>query len=127
MQRVKAELRDEGPSINVIKQSDMATGVDEKKATTEPLIWKATIKQESLDLQNEKETFVATRKDFSKDEEYTSKAPTNLIMDDEVKPFLQACMKLLHNQKVVENLQTLIDSCAERNELPTEVRDVHKQ
>ena len=35
-------------------------------------------------------------------------------------------MKLLRNHKVVENLQTLIDSYAERTDPPTEVRDVHK-
>ena len=35
-------------------------------------------------------------------------------------------MKLLHNQKVVENLQALIDCCAKRIDPPMEVKDVHK-
>lgn len=47
-------------------------------------------------------------------------------MNDEVKPLLQACMKLLHNHKVVENIQALIDSYIEKINPPTEVKDVHK-
>ena len=35
-------------------------------------------------------------------------------------------MKLLRNQKVVDNLQALIDSCTERTNPPLEVKDVHK-
>jgi len=34
-----------------------------------------------------------------------------------LKSFLQTCMKLLRNQRVVEGLQELIDSCAD-NEVP---------
>ena len=50
MQRVKAEPHDKGPSINVITRSGMATGGVEEKAAAEPLIRKATVKQEGLDL-----------------------------------------------------------------------------
>lgn len=35
-------------------------------------------------------------------------------------------MKLLCNPKAVENLQALIDSCAARPNLTSEVKDVHK-
>ena len=35
-------------------------------------------------------------------------------------------MKVLRNQKVVENLQALIDSYIERTNPPIEVKDVHK-
>lgn len=55
------EPRDEGPSVNVITCSCMATGGAAEKAKAEPLIRKATIKQEGLDLQREKETFVVAR------------------------------------------------------------------
>lgn len=82
----------------------MATGGAEEKATAEPLIREAVIKKESLDLQKEKETFIKVCEDFTKDEGPTSKAPTNLRADDEVKPFLLACMNFLRNQKVVENI-----------------------
>ena len=54
VQRVKVEPRDEGPSINVITRSSMATRGAEERAAAEPLIRKATIKKESLDLQKEK-------------------------------------------------------------------------
>ena len=50
----------------------------------------------------------------------------NLKADEEVKPFLQACLKLLRNPTAVENLEALIDSYATRPILPLEVKDVHK-
>ena len=55
VQRVKVEPHDEGSSINVITRSDMDTGGAEERAAAEPFIQKASIKQESLDLQKEKE------------------------------------------------------------------------
>ena len=106
--------------------SGLAIGGAKEKATTEPLIWKVAVKQEGLDLQKEKETFVTACKDFNKDEAPMPKVPANLRTDDEVKPFLQACMKLLCNKKVVENLQALIDSCADKPNPPPKVKDVHK-
>lgn len=126
VQRVKAELCDEGPSINFITHNGMATGGAKERVVVEPFIRKATIKKERLNLQKEKETFIESHKYFTKDEASTSKAPTSLRVDDEVKPFVQACMKLLPNQKAVENLQALIDSCAERTNPPIEVKYVHK-
>ena len=50
VKRVKAEPRDEGPSVNVITRSGMATGGDTEKVEAEPLIRKEAIKQEVLDL-----------------------------------------------------------------------------
>ena len=90
----------------------MATWGAEEKAAAEPLIQKAAIKKEGLDLQKEKETFVIDQQDFAKAEASTSQAPANLKAEDEVKPFLQVCMKFLRSQRAVENLQALIDSCA---------------
>ena len=78
-----------------------------------------------MDLKNGKETFFIARKDFSEVEAATARSPTNLKADEEVEPFLQTCMKLLHNPKVVENLQALIDSFATQPNLPPEVKDVH--
>jgi len=106
--------------------SGMATGGAEERAAINPLIWKSSIKKESLDLQKDKETFIEARKDFTKGEASTSKAPKTQRTDDEVKPFLQACMKLLRNQKAVENLQALIDNCVEKANPPTKVKYVHK-
>lgn len=126
VQRVKAEPRDEGPRINVITCSGMATAAAEEKVAAKPLIRKAVIKQEGLDLQKEKETFVAARKYFDNVEVSTSQAPANFNVDDEVKPFLQAYMKLLHNQRAIENLQALINSCTKITNPPLEVKDVHK-
>lgn len=75
---VKAEPYDEGPSVNVITRNGMATGVAKEKFEVEPLIWKVGAKQENLDLQKEKETFIPACKDFTKEEAPISKAPTSL-------------------------------------------------
>ena len=54
VQRVKAELRDKYPSVNVVTCSGMATRGPGEKTATEPLIRPAVIKQEGLDLNKEK-------------------------------------------------------------------------
>lgn len=87
---------------------------------------KSRYQKESLDLQREKETFIEALKDFTKDEASTFKAPTNLKVDSEVKPFIQACMKFLCNHKAVENLQALTDSYANKTNTPVEVKYFHK-
>ena len=89
----------------------MATGGAGENIATEPLIQQVAIKQEGLDLKKEKETFVAAREDFAEAEASTWQPPRDLKADEEVKPFLHACMKLLRNPNFVENLQALIDSC----------------
>lgn len=112
VQRAKAELRDKYPRLNVITHSGMATGGPGEKTTIEPLIRPAVRKQERLDLKKEKETFVTACKDFAEVEASTSQQPEDFKVDEEVEPFLQACMKLLYNPKAMEHLQALIDSCA---------------
>ena len=97
--------------MNVVTRSGMATRGPEEEVAMEPLIRQSFIKQEGLDLKKGKETFVAARKDFAKAEAATTHSPANLKVGEEVKPFLQACMKLLCNPKAMENLQELIDSC----------------
>ena len=92
----------------------MATRGPGEKTATEPLIRQEVIKKEGLDLKKEKETFVAANKDFAKVEASTSQPPGDLKADEEVKPFLHACMKLLRNPKAMENLQASIDSCVEQ-------------
>ena len=79
-----------------------------------------------MDLSKEKETFIAACKDFAKAKASTSQTPVNLKADEEVMPFLQACMKLLRNPMTVEKLQALIDSCVAWPSLPLEIKDVHK-
>lgn len=46
--------------------------------------------------------------------------------DEAVKPFLQACMKLLCNQKAMDNLQALIYSCVENVSPQPDVKTVNK-
>ena len=91
-------------SVNVITRSGVATRGNEEKATTEPLIWKVPDKKEGINLQKEKEIFIEARKYFVVAGTSTSRATMEPKIDDEVKPFLQASIKLLRNHKVVDNL-----------------------
>lgn len=54
----------EGPGINIITHSGLATGGAKEKALDEPLIRKAVIKSKGLDLQKERETFITAHKYF---------------------------------------------------------------
>ena len=65
-----------------------------------------------MDIKKEKEKFIAARKDFTEEEVSTLQPLEDLKIDEEFKPFLRACMKLLRNPRAVENLQELIGSCA---------------
>ena len=101
---VKAGWRDDGPSVNLITRSGFFSGGNEEKVVAEPLIRKASDKKEGLNLQKEKEIFIKSRKDFADAGASMSRNLMEPKVDDEVKPFLQAFIKLLCNQKVVENL-----------------------
>ena len=52
--------------------------------------------------------------------------PTHLKIEEGVEPFLQACLKLLHNPQAVENLQALMHNCASQPNLIPGTKDVHK-
>ena len=65
-------------------------------------------------------------KDFAAPGASTSKSIIEPKMYDEVKPFLQACIKLLCNHKAVDNLQAWIDSCAKKGVPRTETKVVNK-
>ena len=94
VQWVKAEPRDDGPSINMIIPIDIATRGAEEKAMAESLIWKAVEKMESLDLKKEKETFVEDQREMAKNEASTSNTLVDPKAYKAVNPFLQACMKM---------------------------------
>ena len=104
MQRVKIELRGKGPSVNVVMHSGLATRGIEEKVETGMLIHKVVSKQEGLDLDKAKETFMEALRDFLKTEAPTSLHPGDVQIAKEVKPFLHACMRLLCNPQVVQNL-----------------------
>ena len=87
----------------MVTRSGLAIRGTGEKVETEPLIHKAVSKQEGMDLDKERETFILAHRDFI-ERASTSLLPMNLKVDEEVKPFLQACMKLLHNPKAMQNL-----------------------
>ena len=114
----RAKLHDEEPCVNVFTRSGTTTSEDKgKKLDNEILIRKSHKKKEELNLQCEKDTFVEVKKGFAEASTSTSSRTMDVArVDEEIKPFLQACIKLLHNKKAVENLQALIDNCAEKEQ-----------
>ena len=54
VQRVKVELRDKDPIVNVVTRSGMATRGPEEEATMGPLIHQVVIKKEGLELKRGK-------------------------------------------------------------------------
>ena len=57
--------------------------------------------QEGSNMKKGQEPMAIADQDFAKEEEATAQAPTHPKTDEGVEPFLQACMKLLHNPKAV--------------------------
>jgi len=95
--------------LNIILRSEIATG-DENGKQPEEGGWvrKAPEKEVGFDLEHAKETFMEAKKSFAEASTLGSqdKLPT------EVDPFvlttfLETCMKLLHDRKVVKGLQEL--------------------
>ena len=82
--------------------------------------------QEGSNIKKGQETMAVANQDLAQKVAATAQAPTHPKIDEGVKPFLQACMKLLHNPKVIENLQALMNSCAVWPDLTSRTKDVHK-
>ena len=126
MQRVKDKLRDRNPGANVVTHSRMATRGPTREVTKGPLIRQAPINREGLDRKTIQETIVAVHQKLAKTKEATMQTPAHLKVGEDMRPFLQACMKLLCHQKTKENLQVVIDSCVGQSHLSPEVQDVPK-
>lgn len=125
---VKAETHEEDPSVNVVTRSSVATNED-KGENLNAAIWirKAPEKKYGFYLQCAKDTFVEAWKGFAEGSALTSGRPMKEAgVDDEIKSFWQACIKLLRNKKVVENLQAMIDNYTEKEQPLIEQRVVNK-
>ena len=79
---------------------------------------KAPIKELEFDLESVKETFMEAKKSFTEASTSSSKDQLELGMDPSMlTPFLETCMKLLCDNKVVKGLQELITRCTGLGEL----------
>lgn len=125
-----SEPHEDNPRISIVTWSGVATGEDRvegKNLVVDTWVRKAGEKNIWFDLQKEKENFLEVKKIFidpraSKLMTQTQLQPwkntpevgtTMENLDSTVlKSFLEMCMKLLRDQKVVEGLQELINNCA---------------
>jgi len=97
----------------------------EKKPKDSAWVRKAPMKEAEFDLERARETFMEAKKSFAKASTLGSKDKPN----QEIEPymltyFLETCMKLLRDSKVVKGLHELINRCA--GSTPGESRMVWK-
>ena len=116
---MKSELHEEDPNVNMMLSSDMTMGDDKGKQLEESAwVHKDPTKELEFDLECMKETFMEAKKNFREASTLGSKDQLELGMDPSVlTTFLEICMKLLCDSKVVKGLQELITRCARLGEL----------
>lgn len=110
---MRFEHREEDPNVNIVLQSGIAIG-DDKGKQPEDNTWvhKALAKEVDFDLEHGRETFMEAKKSFTKVSTSQSKDKPNQEMDPYMlTTFLETCMKLLCNSKVVKGLQEHINRC----------------
>ena len=104
VQRVKTELRNANPSVKVMTRNGVVTqGAREELASRKGTNFK------------EQEPLAAP-----------TQLPTHLQKEEEVEPFLRACLKLLRRPQAVENLQELLHDCVTQPNTMAEIKEVHK-
>jgi len=95
-------------------QSGIMKGDDKGKQPKDSTwVRKAPKKQADFDLERTRETFMEAKKSFVGASTSGSKDKLDLEMDlAMITTFLETCMKLLHDNKVVKSLEELINTCA---------------
>lgn len=98
---------EEDPHVNIMLQSGITIGDDKGKQPEESFwVCKAPTKEPEFDLQCAKETFMEAKKIFMEASTLGSKDKLELEMDPSMlTTFMETCMKLLHDNKVVKGLQ----------------------
>ena len=88
----------------MVTRSGLETGEAKEKDEIDKLIRKVVNNQEGLDLEKARGTFMEARKDFLVTNIWPSTHLRDVEVVEEVKPFLQACMRLLCSPQAVQNL-----------------------
>lgn len=125
LQIMRYEPREEDLNVNIMLRSGITTGDDKGKQPKDGGWVRKTPKKEvGFDLEHVKEMFMDAKKSFAKASTSRSQnkvpetsAPTEV---DPSMPtvFLETCMKLLRDIKVVKGLQELINKCAGNENAP---------
>ena len=109
---------EEDSNVNMMLKSGVTTGNDKGKQSEEGAwVRKAPTKELEFDLECAKETFMEAKKSFTEASTSGSQEQLEPGMDPPMlTTFLETCMKLLHDSKVVKGLQELITRCARSGE-----------
>lgn len=110
---VRSKPRKEDPNVNMMLRSGATTGEDKGKQPEEDTwVHKVHTKEPKFDLQRAKETFMEAKKSFTEASTLGSKDQLETGMDPlMLTTFLETCMKLFCDKKVVKGLQELITRC----------------
>ena len=116
---MRFELHEEELNVNMMLRSGVNIGEDKGKHPEEDTwVRNAPAKEPEFDLEHTKETFTEAKKSFMEDSTLGSKDQPELGMDTSMlTTFLDTCMKLLHDNKIVKGLRELITRCAGSGEL----------
>ena len=113
LQMIRFESCEEDTNVNIVLRSGI-TIRDDKGKQPEDSTWvrKASTKEPEFDLECAKETCIEARKSFTDASTSGSKDRSEPEMDPSMlTTFLETCMKLLRDNKVVKGLQEIINRC----------------
>ena len=121
LQIISVERRP-APAINIVTRSGATTHIQTKEEQPdEAWVRTALVKVPAFDIEQEKETFRESKKDFMDSstsvvpaQPHQQQSPPHEASTDKVSTlssFLQSCLKLLRNQNALSELQKFIASC----------------
>lgn len=113
LQMMRSEPREEDPNVNIVLRSGITIGDDKGKQPKDSTwVHKALVKETEFDLECTREGFMEKKKSFTEASTSRSNDKPNQEMDPSMlTTFLDTCMKVLHDSKVVKGLQELINRC----------------
>ena len=120
LQMMRTEPREEVPNVNIMLRSGMMTSKDKGNQLEEgEWVHKAPEKEVGFDLEHVRETFMEAKKSFAEaTTSGTQEKPAKEMDPSMLTTFLETCMKLLHDRKVVKGLQELINKCTSKENSP---------
>jgi len=103
---MRTEPREEDLNVNILLRSGIAMGDDKgKQPTDNAWVHKALEKEDEFDLERAREMFIEAQKSFVEASTLGSQdKPVQEMDPSKLTTFLETCMKLLRDSKVVKGL-----------------------
>ena len=102
---MRLEPHGEDLNVNIVLRSGITTDDNKGKQLEGVWVHKAPKKETGFDLEHAKETFIEVKKSFIEASTLGSQEKPIEEMDPSmITTFLETCMKLVHNRKVVNGL-----------------------